>query len=78
MRLLDTTTLELHEFFDGDISKYAILSHRWQKQELTFKDMKPKYRVELPSKPGYDKVNSFCRVAREDGHDWGWVDTCCT
>jgi len=29
MRLLYTTTLDLHEFLLGKIPRYAILSHTW-------------------------------------------------
>lgn len=36
MRLLDTKTIELHEFFEYDIPGYAILSHRWERGEITF------------------------------------------
>jgi hypothetical protein len=30
MRLLDTSTLTLHEFLGDTIPNYAILSHRWE------------------------------------------------
>jgi hypothetical protein len=34
MRLINTTTLQLQDFVDGDIPSYAILSHRWGKDEV--------------------------------------------
>ena len=37
MRLLNTTTLELEEII-GDRPAYAILSHRWQDDEVSFQD----------------------------------------
>jgi hypothetical protein len=35
MRLLNTETIELEEFFDHGIPLYAILSHRWEQDELS-------------------------------------------
>lgn len=77
MRLLNTKTLYLEEFLNDKIPEYAILSHRWQQEELSFKDMKRKYLAELPSKPGYAKVRTFSDVAYQRGYDYCWVDTCC-
>ncbi|KAF9881118.1 hypothetical protein CkaCkLH20_01268 [Colletotrichum karsti] len=39
MRLVNVYTLELEEFFDADIPEYAILSHTWGKDEVTFQDL---------------------------------------
>ena len=39
MRLLNTTMLTLHSFFDEDIPPYAILSHRWDEEEVLFQDL---------------------------------------
>ena len=39
MRLLHSETLQIHEFTDHEIPEYAILSHRWEKDEVTFHDM---------------------------------------
>lgn len=33
MRLINTRTLQLEDFFDDAIPEYAILSHTWEKQE---------------------------------------------
>lgn len=77
MKLLNTQSLKLEEFTDDATPPYAILSHRWQKQELSFRDLKPKYAQSLASKPGYDKVYHFCKTALRDGFDYGWVDTVC-
>jgi hypothetical protein len=38
MRLLNTTTLQLHEFCQ-DIPNYAILSHRWEDDEVSYQDL---------------------------------------
>jgi len=76
MRLLHTTTLEFHEF---DISRapwFAILSHTWGTQEVTFDDMCGK-RAAIESRKGFQKIVGFCKKAREDNLEYGWVDTCC-
>lgn len=38
MRLLNTTTHDFREFFDGQIPPYAILSHRWGDDEVSFQE----------------------------------------
>ncbi|KAG4431030.1 hypothetical protein IFR05_013488 [Cadophora sp. M221] len=74
MRLLDTTTLELCEFFGSDIPYYAILSHRWEDDEVTFQDLISGLG---PSRKGYLKVQGCCRKAARDGWRYAWVDSCC-
>ncbi|KAK8874734.1 Vegetative incompatibility protein HET-E-1 [Apiospora arundinis] len=39
MRLLYIETLELQEFNESDVPDYAILSHTWGKEEVSFEDM---------------------------------------
>ena len=77
MRLLNTNTLELKGFYDDSIPTYAILSHRWASEELTFQDMKPKHGACLPFRPGYRRLHDFCQKATNDGYAWVWLDTCC-
>ncbi|EME44825.1 hypothetical protein DOTSEDRAFT_130363, partial [Dothistroma septosporum NZE10] len=58
---------------DPDV--YAILSHTWSQDEVTFKDM-----THLPTaerRAGFWKVRRCCEQARSDGFQWAWVDTCC-
>jgi hypothetical protein len=74
MRLLNTTTLELHEFFDIQVPPYAILSHKWEDDEILFKEVKKRRNLEAK---GWRKVQRCCAMAREDGHQWLWMDTCC-
>ena len=93
MRLINTTTLELKEFFDSDIPKYAILSHRWTADEVTYEEyMKGKH----PSGVGYQKIVDLCMLAREGilipglnrlgfvteapistCFEYAWIDTIC-
>ncbi|KAI4157801.1 MAG: hypothetical protein LQ342_007996 [Letrouitia transgressa] len=74
MRLLNAKTMEFQEFFDSDIPKYAILSHRWGSDEVTFKDFKKGLQRE---REGFTKVKFCCKQASHDNYDWVWADTCC-
>ncbi|KAK4207529.1 HET-domain-containing protein, partial [Rhypophila decipiens] len=79
MRLINTKTLQLTEFM-GDVPPYAILSHTWEDQEITFHDLTRLTHADLSTKKphGFAKVVITCRLAAErDKLDWAWVDTCC-
>ena len=66
MRLLHTRTLQLHEFFK-DIPPYAILSHRWEDEEVTFQDMQTGRTSE---KAGWTKITGCCTKAASDGWEF--------
>jgi hypothetical protein len=55
MRLLNTSTLLLHEFYGDMIPKYAIFSHRWEDSEVTFQDLSEK---KGPGMSGWNKGSS--------------------
>ncbi|KAK0733175.1 heterokaryon incompatibility protein-domain-containing protein, partial [Lasiosphaeria miniovina] len=76
MRLINAKTLEFDEFFDSQVPRYGILSHTWEKEEVTLRDMR-KSPPSVTAKKGYRKVTETCRLALEHGLDWVWVDTCC-
>jgi hypothetical protein len=76
MRVLDTTSLEFKEFPDLPDASYAILSHRWGAEEVTYKEYR-KNRDNVRCRAGYNKVVEFCHVARQRGFRYAWVDTCC-
>jgi hypothetical protein len=64
----------LEEFHGDAIPPYAILSHTWGKEEVTFHDLtKQGHR----QKRGYAKIEGCCQRAASDGLAWVWVDTCC-
>lgn len=67
MRLINTTTVQLHEFFDDQIPLYAILSHRWEGAEVTFQDLCSGKAVDIR---GYGKILGCCAQAREDGFEF--------
>jgi hypothetical protein len=76
MRLINTTTFELQEFVDGEIPPYAILSHTWGDQEVSFQEFKQPHRL-TKDKAGYDKIVRCCDIAFTAKYAWAWIDTCC-
>lgn len=79
MRLIKTTTLELEEFIESQIPKYAILSHTWGNEEVTLQEWRnrKKWSSNISSREGYQKILDCCKRARRDCLDYVWVDTCC-
>jgi hypothetical protein len=76
MRLLNTRTRKIAEFLVEDIPPYAILSHTWGQEEVSFQDMTDPTR-DPSGKRGFAKIDKACNVAAERGHEWIWIDTCC-
>jgi hypothetical protein len=74
MRLLNTSTLQLTEFYDTQIPAYAILSHRWGNEEFSFQDVSG---GEYQGMAGFPKIQGCCRQADQDGFEWVWIDSCC-
>lgn len=79
MRLIHTTNLTLHEFWDAAIPPYAILSHCWVPDgEVTFQQFtSTPPPAAVRASPGYRKITRCCATARAHGYTWAWVDTCC-
>ncbi|OAG10611.1 HET-domain-containing protein [Paraphaeosphaeria sporulosa] len=78
MWLLSVDSLELKEFIGTDIPPYAILSHTWGAEEVSFVEMKKKkYRDQAKAKAGFSKIGGCCARAKKDGYNWAWVDSCC-
>ncbi|UKZ73057.1 hypothetical protein TrVFT333_000697 [Trichoderma virens FT-333] len=75
MRLINTETLTLSEFLETDIPRYAILSHTWEDQEVTFQDFP--HDATRSRKKGFAKLQKLCELARQDGLQYAWADTCC-
>ena len=75
MRLLNAESRETREFLsDNDIPPYAILSHTWGNEEITFQ-MSNLPTSELKDEEGYFKLNACCQQAILDGYEWIWIDT---
>lgn len=76
MRLLNAQTIRLEEFFEKDAPPYAILSHTWGEEEVTFQDIKGPQSHYAKLK-GYNKIVQSCKQATLMGLHYVWVDTCC-
>jgi hypothetical protein len=76
MRLLKTTgeSLELKKFFSKSIPPYAILSHTWGDEEVTFQEMQ-NLDNSIPSRKGYAKIQNAANKSLEDGLSYVWVDS---
>ncbi|KAJ5623206.1 hypothetical protein N7490_011811 [Penicillium lividum] len=89
MRLINTATIKLIEYMDHEIPVYAILSHTWGTDEVTFQDMQkleieerkthsPSIQIsQITSKKGYSKIKQSCQRALQNKIYHVWVDTCC-
>lgn len=77
MRLLDTETYELRDHAGYPV-KYAILSHRWYSEEITFNTLDPvRLRDKTVFTPQLNKIRGACDQARDDGWKWIWIDSYC-
>ncbi|KAH8896438.1 vegetative incompatibility protein HET-E-1 [Thozetella sp. PMI_491] len=77
MRLLqrdNTGAISLTEDLLRDIPPYAILSHTWGSEEVSFQDLKANAGQK---KLGYEKIQFCGEQACRDGLSYFWVDTCC-
>jgi hypothetical protein len=74
MLLVNTFTLEFEEFI-GEPPAYAILSHTWGKDEVSyhgFTDISARIQ-----KAGFEKIRLTCQQAQRDSLEYAWIDTCC-
>ena len=78
MRLLaynNDGEFSLTQFFGDDIpEQYAMLSHRWGPEEVTFTNLTDGTGKKMA---GYRKIQFCGEQARRDGLQYFWVDTCC-
>lgn len=92
MRLVNVKMLTLQEFFGTRIPHYAILSHRWEDEEVTYQDL---LGGRGPQMKGWSKIAGCCKQAIEDGLEYAvrntrqnevvqncwlyaqWIDSCC-
>jgi len=74
MRLINTYTCSLERFTFPNVPEYAILSHVWGAEEVSFEDFNANT---ASAKPGYEKIRSSVAQAKKDGHKHLWIDTVC-
>lgn len=91
MRLIEVSSLldpmavpniNIVEIFDSSDEKYAyaILSHRWGDDEVTYQDLTsrdPMVKQRTYRKQGYFKLFRMAETARDYSVKWVWCDTCC-
>ena len=91
MRLINTKSHELREFVGTDVPPYAVLSHTWEDDEVTYQEYAALTPDQLSTKTGplgtvgkkqkrkrgYEKIERTCSLARKSDIEWAWVDTCC-
>lgn len=75
MRLLHTPSFELCVFTDDQIPPYAILSHTWADEEITYDDLSRRHSAR--EKQGWDKIEKSCALAKSLDLEFIWIDTCC-
>lgn len=77
MRLLERQSngdFRLSEPYIGEIPPYAILSHTWGSEEVTYRDI---IESTGKNKAGYKKLKFIAGQAAKDNLKYFWVDTCC-
>ncbi|TLS24954.1 hypothetical protein PpBr36_07504 [Pyricularia pennisetigena] len=75
MWLINTQTLALEYFASPKKVPYAILSHTWEQEEVTFQEF---HKLDTArSRKGFAKIAKTCSVAKDRGLEYAWVDTCC-
>ena len=76
MRLIDVHSMRLVSFVDEySAPDYAILSHVWGEEEVSFSDIQDLDRARRMK--GFEKIRLSCDQAKRGGLDFVWVDTCC-
>lgn len=77
MWLIDTQTLRLKYVLSPEKLPYAVLSHTWEEDEVTFQDMTNADPDTCQKKQGFSKIKQTCTLAQNRGLAYAWVDTCC-
>jgi hypothetical protein len=79
MRLINNRQLGFENFIGSKIPSYAILSHTWEEEEISFQDFISQIIVSqkrVGRKKGYEKILKCCQLALRDGYEYTWIDTC--
>ncbi|EPE28942.1 hypothetical protein GLAREA_00100 [Glarea lozoyensis ATCC 20868] len=71
MWLLNTKTIQLTQFLDERKAPfYAILSHTWGNEEVSFQDIQNPDRRAISSKAGFQKIEACCKKTAEENFDY--------
>ncbi|RDW56715.1 hypothetical protein BP6252_14008 [Coleophoma cylindrospora] len=74
MRLINVETLKLEEYLGSQIPPYAILSHCWGTEEVTFQDITGSDWRRIR---GASKIKRSSAICHQHGLRYIWIDTCC-
>lgn len=87
MWLLNVHTLGLEEFYGSGRPAYAILSHRWEHEEITFQNIgqlhEPWQEEDTSTNDlrsitrASNKIRSCCEITLRRDLNYVWIDTCC-
>ncbi|KAI0965544.1 heterokaryon incompatibility protein-domain-containing protein [Xylaria arbuscula] len=81
MWLIDTSTLRLKFVFEAEKGSYAILSHTWGEEEVSFEQLRNASSAWLGGAQiqsgGFAKIAGTCNLAAQNGLSYAWIDTCC-
>ena len=61
----------------GGFYRYATFSHKWEENEPLYEKVIQIMVYDLGASSSHEKLQMFCRLAREAGFNWAWSDTCC-
>ncbi|KAI0550043.1 heterokaryon incompatibility protein-domain-containing protein [Xylaria curta] len=75
MWLINCQKLTLVEVGSPVGIKYAILSHAWEDgEEVQFDEFENRTAIK---KRGWEKIRKLCQLAKDEGYQFAWCDTCC-
>ncbi|KAI1465527.1 heterokaryon incompatibility protein-domain-containing protein [Daldinia caldariorum] len=79
MWLINTTTLELEFVASPTERAYAVLSHTWEDEEVSFQQFSDTtQRASVEKLRGFTKIVKTCQLAKDEHMlKYAWVDTCC-
>ncbi|KAI4230128.1 MAG: hypothetical protein L6R36_000241 [Xanthoria steineri] len=89
MRLINVHTFDMENGHEPDGVKYAILSHKWFESEISFQDFqnlkdvekanmkRPHESLQQNQHMGIGKIAWSASIARKQGLNYIWIDTCC-
>lgn len=64
------------EFVQRQVPSYAILSHTWEDDEITFQEM-TSLHPSLKQRKSWSKITATCALALQQNLEFVWIDTCC-
>lgn len=74
MWLIETSTLKLKFVGEAEKGSYAVLSHTWGEEEVSFEQFRNLSPTGLTA---FSKIAKTCEIALQNGLAYAWVDTCC-